>query len=325
MDRYASRTQLVELELNGEYLGIYVFMEKLKRDKERIDIKKLEPSDTSITGGYILKIDKTAGGDLNLNQPLSYFESNWADDATYNPNISFRSRYDINGEEIDFSAFRPAFHNLQFLETYFLYEYPKADIITTDQKQYIQQYIFDFETALLTDDFTTTTRTYTDFIDTNSFIDFFIINELCKNVDGYRLSTYLQKDRDGKLAMGPIWDFNIGFDISDRVPDNDWVINYNNFVEQDAWMVPFWWPRLLSDPMFQEALKTRWQELRSSVLQTSELIQLVDQDATYLINNGAINRNQQKWNTANYNESIESLKNYLEARTAWMDSQINSF
>ena len=144
-------------------------------------------------------------------------------------------------------------------------------------------------------------------------------------MDGYRLSTYLQKDRDGKLAMGPIWDFNIGFDISDRVPDNDWVINYNNFVDQDAWMVPFWWPRLLADPMFQEALKTRWQELRSSVLQTSELIQLVDQDATYLINNGAINRNQQKWNTANYNESIESLKNYLEARTAWMDSQINSF
>ena len=83
MDRYASRSKLVELELNGEYLGIYVFMEKLKRDKERIDIKKIESADTSnITGGYILKIDKTAGGDLNINQPLSYFESNWNDDAT---------------------------------------------------------------------------------------------------------------------------------------------------------------------------------------------------------------------------------------------------
>jgi len=328
MDRYASRSKLVELELNGEYLGIYVFMEKLKRDKERINIKKLEPTDTdstNITGGYILKIDKTAGGDLNLNQPLSYFESNWNDDATYVPNISFRSRYDINGNEINFSAFRPAFHNRQFLETYFLYEYPKAEVITNAQKQYIQEYIFNFETALLTDDFNTDTRTYTDFIDLNSFVDFFIINEVCKNIDGYRLSTYLHKDREGKLAMGPIWDFNIGFDGSDRVPDNDWVINYSRYVDQDAWMVPFWWPRLLSDPIFQTALKSRWQELRGSVLQTSELTNLVDQDANYLINNGAIDRNQQKWGSANYRESIESLKNYLERRTTWMDSQISSF
>lgn len=67
--RYASRTELVELEINGNYEGVYVFMEKLKRDKNRIAIKKLEPSDTdstSITGGYILKIDKSAGGDLNI-------------------------------------------------------------------------------------------------------------------------------------------------------------------------------------------------------------------------------------------------------------------
>ena len=96
MGRYASRSKFVELEINGEYQGIYMFMEKLKRDKNRINIKKLEPTDTdaeSITGGYILKIDKTAGGDLNINQPLSYFQSNWDDDARYTENISFRSKY----------------------------------------------------------------------------------------------------------------------------------------------------------------------------------------------------------------------------------------
>jgi len=65
--------------------------------------------------------------------------------------------------------------------------------------------------------------------------------------------------------------------------------------------------------------------LRSSVLQTSELTRLVEEDANYLINNGAINRNQQKWGSSNYNEKIESLKSYLDARTAWMDSQINAF
>lgn len=44
--------------------------------------------------------------------------------------------------------------------------------------------------------------------------------------------------------MGPVWDFNIGFDEADRIPANDWVANYNNYVSEDPWMVPFWWSKL---------------------------------------------------------------------------------
>lgn len=325
MGQYASRSKYVELEINGAYLGIYMFMEKLKRDKNRIDIKKLEPTDTdeeSITGGYILKIDKTAGGNSSLNFPLEYFENNWDDDARYTPNISFRSQYDINRNLLDFSPYRQPYHALQYLETYFLYEYPKAQNITDAQKAYIQTYIHDFETALLTDDFSSTNRTYTDYIDLSSFVDFFIINEICRNVDGYRLSTYMYKDRGEKLKMGPIWDLNIGYDSGDRVPFDDWVINYNNFVEQDAWMVPFWWSRLMEDPMFKTALKERWQALRSSELQTSSLLKMVDDIAGDLQDNGAIQRNFNKWGPVDYTQSVNALKNYLESRTTWMDGEI---
>jgi len=63
----------------------------------------------------------------------------------------------------------------------------------------------------LNDDFSSDDRLYIDYIDLNSFIDFFIINEITSNVDGYRLSTYLHKDRNEKLKMGPIWDLNIGY------------------------------------------------------------------------------------------------------------------
>jgi CotH kinase protein len=62
--RYAAKTAFVEVEINGDYKGLYVFMEKLKRDNNRINVKKLTATDndpTTITGGYILKIDKTAG------------------------------------------------------------------------------------------------------------------------------------------------------------------------------------------------------------------------------------------------------------------------
>ena len=331
MGRYASRSKFVELEINGNYQGIYVFMEKLKRDKNRIDIQTMSPADIdpeTITGGYILKIYKTAVGDLNIDQPLEYFEHNWDDDARYTSDISFRSQYDINGDFLDFDPYDPPYHPNQYLETYFLYEYPKAENITDAQKDYIQGYIHDFETALLTDDFTTEIRTYTDYIDLGSFVDYFIINEVCRNVDAYRLSTYLYKDRGGKLNMGPIWDMNIGYDSGDRVPLDDWVINYNQFVSMDAWMMPFWWPRLMEDPIFRSALKTRWTGLRSGVLSTDELLNIVDQTAGYLQENGAVTRNYTIWDAGlgvDYESSIESLKSYLESRTQWMDGVISSF
>ena len=328
MGQYASRTKLVEVELNGEYLGVYVFMEKLKHDKERIDVSKLEPTDNdpeSITGGYILKIDKTAGGDNNLNQPLEYFETNWDDDARYTEAISFRSQYDINGNLIVFEPFGEPYHSNQYLETYFLYEYPKSENISEAQKTYIQKYIHDFETALLTDDFTTDIRTYTNYIELESFVDHFILNELVRNVDGYRLSTYMYKDRGEKLKMGPVWDLNIAYNNGERIPIDDWVINYNDHVQQDAWMMPFWWPRIMEDPLFRSALKERWNRLRLSTLSNIELLYLVNQTAAYLEDNGAVRRNYNKWDQGigvDYTSSIESLKSYLETRAQWMDDVI---
>jgi hypothetical protein len=329
--RYASRSKFAEVEINGEYQGVYAFMEKLKRDKERINIKKLEPADVSdeaITGGYILKIDKTSGGNQNIGQPPAYFENNWEDDARYTAENSFRSKYDINRQLMSGAPYGNPYHPNMYLETYFLYEYPDAADITTQQKAYIQKYLNDFETALLTDNFATNTRSYTNFIDVASFVDYFLLTEVCKNVDAYRLSTYLYKDRGKKLHMGPIWDLNIGFDSGDRIPVNGWVMDYNKFVGQDAWMVPFWWPRLMEDPQFRAAVKARWQSLRGNEMSTSKLQALVDANVSYLKSNGAVERNYTKWNvdpSLNYDASVQALKTYLQERTAWMDGEIGKF
>ena len=70
----ASRSRYMELEVNSFYKGVYVFMEKLKRDSNRIDVNKLKATENKgevSTGGYILKIDKTAGGDVAQNGPLA--------------------------------------------------------------------------------------------------------------------------------------------------------------------------------------------------------------------------------------------------------------
>ena len=94
----ASRSRYMELEVNSFYKGVYVFMEKLKRNSNRIDVNKLKATDNEgedLTGGYILKIDKTAGGDAAPNGPLGYYENNWDDDARYSEALGLRLQYNI--------------------------------------------------------------------------------------------------------------------------------------------------------------------------------------------------------------------------------------
>ncbi len=324
MGNYASRSKFVEVEINGVYKGIYILMEKLKKDTNRINIETLNAASTDVTGGYILKLDKTTGGAENIGKPLSYFDDNWGDDAKYTALNSFRSDYSTQGQTP--LGFAPYGQKVN-LETYFLYEYPKASEINTAQKSYIQNYIHYFETALLTDDFSTNTRTYTNYIDLNSFVDFFIINEVCHNIDGYRLSTYMHKSRGGKLKMGPIWDLNIGYNTGGRIPDTDWIINYNTYEPNDTWLVPFWWKRLMQDPVFKTAVKTRWTSLRANTLNTSTVNGLITDTAMYLNNNNAIVRNYTAWTgiSTNYNTSIANLKNWMGNHLTWMDGQINNW
>ena len=125
MGNYSSRSKFVEVELNGVYIGVYVLMEKLKRGTDRINIESLSSSDTDagkITGGYILKIDKTSGSDVLGTHPLAYYDNNWDDDCRYTEFNSFRSNYDINRNLITFPAYGAPYNSTKYLETYFVYD-----------------------------------------------------------------------------------------------------------------------------------------------------------------------------------------------------------
>ncbi|MBK8805242.1 MAG: CotH kinase family protein [Bacteroidales bacterium] len=65
MGMYAPRTAFCELIMNGEFQGLYFMVEEIKRDKNRVDIKKITTNDNSgidVTGGYIFRLDKGASG-----------------------------------------------------------------------------------------------------------------------------------------------------------------------------------------------------------------------------------------------------------------------
>ena len=313
MDRYASRSQFVELNINNTFQGVYVFMEKLKRDSNRIDINKLKDDENTgedLTGGYILKIDKTAGSNLG---------------EGYNDQNSFASLYGppsaTIGQEINF-----------------LYEEPDAEDITTEQKVYISNYVTQFEDVLASDDFTDPALGYASYIDVDSFIDFFLLNELSNNVDGYRLSTFMYKDKNEKLKIGPIWDFNLAFGNANYCSGSEtnvWAYKFNERCSEDFWQVPFWWNRLLQDPEFVSRLKDRWNSLRGGVLSNGSIDSKVDGYITTLNKAGSIESNFNTWNIlgtyiwpnnfvgSSHSDEIGYLKNWTNDRLSWLDGAIN--
>lgn len=321
---YSSRGFFAELEVNDEYQGVYILMEKIKRDNNRLDLANLRPEENEgvdLTGGYILKIDKTAGDTNN---------EDWSGDAEYTEDLGFRSDYGAFWTELTYAPYGPK----QSEETYYLYEDPDATDITPQQKTYIQQYVDGFETAIFNDDFSTA---YQNYINLNSFVDHFLLNELSGNPDAYRLSTYLHKDKEGKLNMGPIWDFNIAFGNDGRSSTDQWIYLYNDNYPEDLWLIPFYWEKLTQDETFQKAVKARWNELKNSTFSETSLHTKIDGYIAELEAGDAINRNYERWDVLGdelifnsfvgetYQDEIDYLKGWISDRISWMDQQIQSF
>ena len=306
MGHYGSNYQFVELIINNEYRGLYILTEKIKRDNNRVDIAKLDSNDIDgpeLTGGYILRIDWT--WDIDDNE---YFNSN----------------YESQGGE---------------LMTY-QYYYPKAENIQENQKNYIKEWMDGFENAVFSTNFISDGIRYTDLINVTSFTDFLIINELSKNSDGYKLSTYMYKDRediDDKLYAGPIWDFDQTYGMSEVCSNNDptgWTYMQEQDWCEDLQSMPMFWRSMMSDTIFTNHLSCRWNMLRQGPLHLDSLFHRIDEMNLYV--EEAIVRNFIRWDFQGENiwiepeplpletheEEVDYMKNWIKERLEWLDSNI---
>jgi subtilisin-like proprotein convertase family protein len=306
MGLYATRYRFVEVFINSRYKGVYLFSEKIKRNKHRVDIAKLTPSmnsGDSVTGGYIVKIDKTTGSG----------GSGWA--SNYPP---------------------PVHPSGQFI--WFQYEYPKSTEITAPQKSYIQGAMDDFESALAGPGFTDTANGFRKYAVEETFISYFLTNEFSKNVDGYRLSTFIHKERDsrgGKFRMGPVWDYDLAWHNADYcggASPEGWAYQFP--CEYDYWQVPFWWARLLQDTLYQNNLKCKWYDVRGSFLSNEAVDQWIDSVGT-LLSEGGQQRNFRQWPIlgiyvwpnpwpypTTYEDELNVIKYWIDLRLAWLDSNL---
>jgi subtilisin-like proprotein convertase family protein len=298
MGHYAPRTKFVELVINGEYQGVYVLTEKIKRDENRVKIAKQEPKeihDNHISGGYIFKIDR-----------VHDVSQGW------------------------YSSIPAAFGSNK--KIFYNYYYPHDSDLSVKQKNYIRSFMDGFETTLISQDGTEKALTY---IDEKCFIDFFLINEFSKNVDSYKLSTFLYKDRDSidkRLHIGPIWDYDLAWKNANYGTGNS-VEGWQYQSVDTVFPIPLWWEKLMQDRTFRLAVKQRWQELRKTTLSTNAINSLIDNTTREL--STSVDRNFKKWPLLgsqvgmnpeplpkDYSGEIEQLKNWVKERGAWMDEQI---
>jgi hypothetical protein len=304
--KWSPRTRFFELYLNGNYVGVYVLVEKIKIDKNRLNLATLKETDVfgdQLTGGYILQIDRPDNDD-------------------------------VEGKDYWISPYRARTKLQQ--KVHFLFMDPKGSVINDFQRYYIQDYITAFEDAMNSENYKDRVTGYYPFIDLNSFVDYYIISELSRNLDGYRISTFLHKDKDsrgGKITMGPFWDYNICFGNANFFSAGNtqgWIID--GMGDGDAYAMPFWWEKFRLDPFFNSHIKKRWNYWIENYINETYLNKFIDSCALELYD--AQKRNFKTWNVlgtyvwpnnyvgGTYQNELNYLKTWLRDRIKWMDSQI---
>jgi hypothetical protein len=304
MGHYAPRTQLVEVIINNAYQGIYILTEKIKRDKGRVDISKLAAKDVTgdnLTGGYIFKID--------------YYDNSNSWRSNYTP-IGYPSKV-VN----------------------YVYTDPDATELLAQQKTYLKEAVNSFESILYSTSFANKSTGYPAWIDINSFIDYFIVSEVSRNVDGFKKSCFFFKDKNsngGKINAGPVWDFDWAWkniwDCSfySATDGSGWSYKVNDcgniYPNSNGWMV-----RLLQDEDFANALNKRYFELRNSYLSLSYLQSYID--SVQRLANEAQVRHYTKWNIlslnvgapevesqpSTYAGQVTKFSSWITTRLKWLD------
>jgi len=305
---YTSRAKYVEVKFNGSYEGVYQLVEHLRVANDRVNIPDLKVTDTAsekISGGYLLEVDfrhhvdfckgityaaAECVGEVNISRDEDY-----CIDSTHGMNPFC---VDTPGDLLD-NAWLP-------------------------MRDYITQYITDTEAALFSDNFADPSTGYAAYIDVDSAVNYYLINELFKNVDGAVASFYLYKKRDGKLFFGPIWDFdlalgNAGYDDVDKT--------YGWHIRNATWFA-----RLFEDPAFVTKVKSRWLALKTEG-KIGLIFDYAQARAVWL--NTVQQKNFQKWpifdwvtwytriNMGSYTGEVNEMIRWQRERAVWIDSQLS--
>ena len=301
---YTVRGQFVELEFNGEYRGNYYLCEQIKIDENRVNITPLEDDFTDLSGGYLMEID-------------SYWDEI----------NKFKSKY--------FTL------NYMFKEPD---EDPAAEGVDPRYQQgytWMENHINEFERVLKTKSCVVVSGKhgdYANYLDVDSAIKFMLVNELSGNRDFLQNgthsgphSTYLYKDKGGKIFLGPGWDF----DYETFIPKN-WYSG-GQYQWRGLTNSGYYYYFLCANASFVARIKELWTSKKAAFLdlatdntgyidQMVEKIRLSEQfDNEKWPYKGEENRNDNHdYAGYTYQQAIDLMKSSLRSKVNWMDTRLNS-
>lgn len=223
---------------------------------------------------------------------------------------------------------------------YYQQIYPDIDEIRPEQSAYIRDWIRRFEDAMSSSSFSDSARGWGAWIEPGSFVDYLLVQELAKNVDGYRLSGYLHKrkdSKDGLLRAGPLWDCDLTFgmpDYYDGWKSAGWVYEWDAHAVGDGSAIPFWWRKLADDSAFRARIACRWTSLRAG--SWSDAGWRGRLDSLVAVVRPAQERNWARWDVlgeqlwpekyvpGTWQGEIDTMRSWIAARVRWMDGQLAS-
>ncbi|HEY0954044.1 MAG TPA: CotH kinase family protein, partial [Roseateles sp.] len=306
---YTVRDQIVELTLNGQYQGLYQLAEHIRVAKDRVDIPELKATDTGsdkISGGYLIEVDFRMHRDYCKDPLTASFSSfcvngvNTQRDTQYCVDSAHSSPFCVKEPE---DLFKPEW---------------------AAHRAYLETFFADAEAALFGPGFKDPATGYAKYIDVDSVIDYWLINEFSKNVDGAVASFFMTKKRDGKLHFGPIWDMDLAFGNA----------GYNDADKTAGWHLRRfpWFARLFEDPAFAQRAKARYAALKAEG-KFELLLQYAQARATWMTLGQQ--RNFALWPifdwatwytrvlTPGYDAEVKEMLRWQRERLAWMDAELS--
>jgi len=302
---YTPEGRLCEVYLDGIYYGVHVLGEAVSKGKHRLDLDDPGEEGDALTGGYIVEVGTE-------DEPIHI------------------SKYHPVGP-----TGAPVYTDRNI---FFQYKSPDYEDMTPAQVQYINDAVDRMEDAFASPNFKDPVEGYRKYIDVQSFMDYQLVNELAHNVDAYRLSAKFYKRRDSvdsRFKM-VLWDLNLGFGNARHNQGyftDTWVSRMNGLLYQnDDYMIPFWWAKLVQDNNYVVARRERWAEWRNSNLRSDRLMATIDSLANEVTCCGAEARDSQAWPhwgkwvwpnhyvSTSYEDEINFIKDWLNERIVWMDA-----
>jgi len=292
--RYAPRTRFAEVFMvddggdvrAGNFLGFFTLVEKIERDPQRVNVSRLPKSAASLPA-------MTGGYVLRIDKGV--------------PDFDAAGRW------------------LQFV-------YPDPEDMRLPERRpqldFIRTFIDGFGQAASAADFRhpSTGQHYSEFIEVDAWIDHNIINALTKNVDGLRISAYFHKDRAGRLAAGPVWDFDrsMGTPYDPRATE---PAEWNQTWNAADYFNEGWWRLVFRDPDFRSRYRARFKALLNKEFSADNLDRIVDSMASEV--GDAADRNFRRWmqfppRDNSHAAEIALLKDFLRRRVAWIKTQLDT-